>query len=91
MASTLTAAWGLNKAQLICYISRFVTVVQTIPHISSVGPGTGVYILPLSSTSQLALSSSVSQVFFLSLEYPFCFQAENQIYKSKAMGESGEE
>ena len=47
------------------------------------------YIPPISSTFQLALSSSMSWwCFFPHSEFlPFCFQAENQIYKSKAMGE----
>lgn len=47
------------------------------------------YILPISSTFQLPLSSTMSWwCFFSLLEFlPFCFQAENQIYKSKAMGE----
>lgn len=89
----LMAARGLNKAQFICYISRFVTCFPTIPHISSVALAKWeFYIPPISSTFQLALSSSMSwwwAFFFLPLlEFlPFCFQAENQIYKSKAMGE----
>lgn len=47
------------------------------------------YILPISSTIQLALSSSMSWwCFFPPSEFlPFSSQAENQIYKSKAMGE----
>lgn len=89
----LMVAWGLNKAQFICYISRFVTWFQTIPHISSVELATGVlypsYFLHLSAPFKLL---RVIRVFFLRLEYlPFCFQAENQIYKSKAMGERDED
>lgn len=51
------------------------------------------YIPPISSTFQLALSSSMSWWWFSFLFYPFwnvslfAFQAENQIYKSKAMVE----
>lgn len=85
----LMVARGLNKAQFICYISRFVTWFPTIPHISSVELATGVlypsYFLHLSACFKLLC---VMMVFFLLLEFlPFCFQAENQIYKSKAMGE----
>lgn len=43
------------------------------------------YFLHLSARFKLL---RVMIVFFLLLEFlPFCFQAENQIYKSKAMGE----
>lgn len=85
----LMAARGLNKAQFICYISRFVTWFPTIPHISSVEPAMGVlypsYFLYLSAHFKLL---HVMMVFFSLSEFlPFCFQAENQIYKSKAMGE----
>lgn len=47
------------------------------------------YILPISSTVQLALSSSMSWWCFFPFRNfsPFSSQAENQIYKSKAMGE----
>lgn len=54
------------------------------------GAGNGRFIsFPFPPTFQLALSSSVSWwCFFLLLEFlPSCFQAENQIYKSKAMGD----
>lgn len=85
----LMVAWGLNKAQFICCIARFVTWFLTIPHISSMELATGIlypsYFLHLSARFKLL---RVMIVFFLLLEFlPFCFQAENQIYKSKAMGE----
>ena len=86
----LMAAQGLNKAQFICYISRFVTWFPTIPHISPVELAMGVlypsYFLHLSARFKLL---HVMMVFFFPLlEFlPLCFQAENQIYKSKAMGE----
>lgn len=82
-------AQGLNKAQFICYISRFVTWFPTIPHISSAGLAMGVlypsYFLHLSARFK---PLHVMMVFFPLLEFlPSWFQAENQIYKSKAMGE----
>lgn len=82
-------ARGLNKAQFICCISRFVTWFPTIPHISSVQLAKGVlypsYFPHLSARFKLL---HVMVVLFLLLEFlPSCFQAENQIYKSKAMGE----
>lgn len=85
----LTADRGLNKAQFICYISRFVTWFPTIPHISSVELARGIlfpsYFLHLSARFKLL---HVKMVFFSLSEFlPFCFQAENQIYKSKAMRE----
>lgn len=50
-------AQGLNKAQFICYISRFVTWPPTIPHISSVALAMGVlypsYFLHLSAHFKL--------------------------------------
>lgn len=85
----LMVAQGLNKAQFICCISRFVTWFPTIPHISSVQLAKGVlypsYFPHLSARFKLL---HVMVVLFLLLEFlPSCFQAENQIYKSKAMGE----
>lgn len=66
-------AWGLNKAQFICYISHFVTWFLTIHHISSVKLAMGVlypsYFPHLSACFKLLL---VMMVFFLRLEFlPF--------------------
>lgn len=61
----LMAAQGLNKAQFICYISRFVTWFPTIPHISPVELAMGVlypsYFLHLSARFKLL---HVMMVFF---------------------------